>query len=106
MRTAVIGVGHLGKHHARILASMPGVTLAGVVDTNLERAKEIGAAHGAEAVAAWRALTGPIDAAVVAVPTESHAAVALPLLEAGVHVLVEKPVTRTVDEADRLTTGR
>lgn len=102
MRTVVIGVGHLGRHHARILASLPGVTLAGVVDINLGRARDIGAVHGAEAAADWRALQGRIDAAVVAVPTESHAEVALPLVEAGVHVLVEKPLTRTVDEADRL----
>lgn len=102
MRTAVIGVGHLGRHHVRILASLPGVTLVGVVDTNTDRAAQVAAEHGTRACSDWRELAGQIDAVVVAVPTESHAAVALPLVESGVHVLVEKPLTRTVAEADAL----
>ena len=102
MRTAVVGVGHLGRHHARILASMPGVTLAGVVDTNAARAEAIAAANGTTAHADWREIAGGIDAAVVAVPTEAHLQVARSLLEAGVHTLVEKPLARTVEEADDL----
>ncbi len=102
MRAAVIGVGHLGRHHARILSTLPGVTLVGVVDTNAERAAKIAADHGTRAYSDWRDLAGKVDAAVIAVPTEAHAEVAVPLIESGVHALVEKPLASTVEEADRL----
>jgi predicted dehydrogenase len=102
MRVAVIGVGHLGRHHARILAAMDGVHLVGVVDTNLQRAREIAEAHGTSAIDDGAALVGAVDAVVVATPTASHAAVATPFLEAGAAVLVEKPLARTVEEADAL----
>jgi predicted dehydrogenase len=102
MKAVVIGVGHLGKHHARILASLPGATLSGVVDSNAARAAQIAAEYGTSAFADWRDIPGGIDVAVIAVPTESHAAIALPLLQAGVHTLVEKPVSQTVTEADLL----
>jgi len=102
MRAAVIGVGHLGRHHARILASLPGITLAGVVDTNRDRASQVAAEHGTQAFGNASEISGRVDIVVVAVPTESHAAVALPLLEAGVHALVEKPIAQTVAEADAL----
>jgi predicted dehydrogenase len=102
MRAAVVGVGHLGKHHARILASLPGITLAGVVDTNKDRASQIAAEHGTTGFADVREIEGKLDLAVIAVPTESHAAIALPLVEAGVHTLVEKPITQTLAEADAL----
>jgi predicted dehydrogenase len=101
MRAAVIGVGHLGRHHARILATMPGVSLAGVVDINRERASAIAAQHGTAAFANVGEM-GAVDLAIIAVPTESHAAIALPLIDAGVHTLIEKPVTQTVSEADAL----
>ena len=101
MRAAVIGVGHLGRHHARILASLPGVSLAGVVDVDRERASAIAAEHGTAAFASVGDM-GAVDFAVIAVPTESHAAIALPLIDAGVHMLIEKPVAQTVDEADAL----
>jgi predicted dehydrogenase len=104
LRVAVIGVGHLGRHHARILAARPEVTLVGVVDINAARAEEVAAAVGT------RALTDPamlgqdvaVDAVVVAVPTDVHAAIALPLLRRGISALVEKPLARTLDEADAL----
>ena len=102
LRVAVIGVGHLGRHHARVLAAHPGVSLVGVVDTNQARAGEIAQAHGTTAYAAWTEIAGGLDAAVVATPTETHHAIAGPLLDRGVHVLVEKPMTRTLDEADAL----
>ena len=102
MRAAVIGVGHLGRHHARILASLPGITLAGVVDTNRDRASQVAAEHGTQAFGSVSEISGRVDIVVVAVPTESHAAVALPLIEAGVHALVEKPIAQTVAEADAL----
>jgi predicted dehydrogenase len=102
MKAAVIGVGHLGRHHARILASLPGVTLAGIVDTNRDRANQVAAEHGAQAFGNFRDMTGKVDIVVVAVPTESHAAITMPLLEAGVHALVEKPIAQTVAEAGAL----
>lgn len=101
MKAVVIGVGHLGKHHARILASLPGVSLAGVVDTNTARADEIAREYGTRAFADARQIDG-LDLAVIAAPTEHHAALAQPLVEAGVHTLVEKPVTKTLAEADAL----
>ena len=99
---AVIGVGYLGRHHARILSDLPGATLAAVVDTNRARAEEIAAAHGTRPLFDARELAGEVDAVTIAVPTESHLGVAVPLLEAGVPVLVEKPMARTVAEADAM----
>jgi predicted dehydrogenase len=101
MKAAVIGVGHLGKHHARILASLPGISLAGVVDVDRDRAAQIAAEHGTTAYAEVREIPG-LQLAVIATPTESHASIALPLIEAGVHTLIEKPVAQTLAEADAL----
>ncbi len=100
LRIAVIGVGHLGKHHARILSSLPGVDLVAVVDTNRSRADEIAGANGTRAAYDWRDIVGQVDAVSIAVPTEVHAEVALPFLKARVPVLVEKPIARSVFEAD------
>jgi len=97
---AVIGVGHLGKHHARILSAQPGVQLVAVVDTNRQRADEIAAAHGTKAYYDSAALAGQVDAVTVAVPTELHRDIALPFLTSGVPVLVEKPMARSLAEAD------
>ncbi len=102
IRIAVIGVGHLGKHHARILSSLPGVELIAVADTNRERALEIAAAHGTRAVSDYRELLGVVDAVTIAVPTAIHRDVALPFLKAGVAVLVEKPMARSLAEADEM----
>ena len=102
LRIAVIGVGHLGRHHARILSTLPGVTLAAVVDTNRQRAEEIAAAHGTRAVFDARELDGLVDAVTVAVPTELHSAIAVPFLRAGVPALIEKPMARTLAEADEI----
>jgi predicted dehydrogenase len=102
LRLAVIGVGHLGRHHARILSTLDGASLAGVVDVKKDRAAEIAAAFGTRPVEAAEALIGQVDAVSVAVPTESHLAVALPFLERGISVLVEKPLARSVAEADRM----
>jgi predicted dehydrogenase len=102
LRLAVIGVGHLGRHHARILSGLPGVRLAGVVDLNGERAREIAATYGTEVVADLARLPGAVDAVTIAVPTESHLSVALPLVTAGIPVLIEKPLARSVADADVL----
>ena len=101
MRAAVIGVGHLGQHHARILASLPGISLAGVVDINAERAQKIASQHGTTAFGNVHDIKN-LELAVIAAPTESHSALALPLIEAGVHTLIEKPVAATLAEADAL----
>jgi predicted dehydrogenase len=100
LRIAVIGVGHLGKHHARILSTMPGVDLVAVVDTNRARADEIASANHTTPLGDARELAGKVDAVTVAVPTEIHRDIALPFLSAGVAVLVEKPMARSLAEAD------
>ena len=102
LRVAVIGVGHLGRHHARLLAAMPGVQLVGVVDTAPGRAAEIAAAHGTAAHTDWRELRGRVDAVTIAVPTESHADIALGCIDAGAAVLVEKPLAFSIADASRI----
>lgn len=101
-RAAVVGVGHLGRHHARILAAAPGVELAAVVDRDPERAREVAADVGTAAVRDVLEVDPPVDGVVVSVPTRDHLRVGLPLLEAGVAVLVEKPIAASTAEADRL----
>jgi len=100
LRVGVIGVGHLGRHHARILAALDGVRLVAVVDTVREKATEIAAATGARAMFDARDLLGEVDAVTVAVPTEAHRDVSVPFLERGTAVLVEKPMARSLAEAD------
>jgi len=102
MRAGVIGVGHLGQHHARLYASIPGVTLVGVTDQSPERAQEIAARHGARVYRLPDDLLKDVDLVSVAVPTSSHYAVAKRCLEAGKHVLVEKPITVQPAEAHEL----
>jgi len=102
MRVAVVGVGHLGRHHARILASLPGVELVGVVDTNEARALEIAQANGTRGFTDVAQLAGNVDAVSIAVPTERHLDIALPFLNAGIPVLVEKPMARSLEEADAM----
>jgi predicted dehydrogenase len=102
LRIGVVGVGHLGRHHARILSAMPGVDLVAVVDTNASRAAEIAATHRTSALNDARELAGKVDAVTIAVPTEIHRDVALPFLAAGVPVLVEKPMARSLAEADEM----
>jgi predicted dehydrogenase len=102
IRVAVIGVGHLGQHHARIYAAMADVELVGVIDTNRVRAEEMARKFGTTPFHEARELVGGVDAVSVAVPTGAHLAVALPFLEAGTAVLIEKPIAASVLEADRL----
>jgi predicted dehydrogenase len=102
LRVAAIGVGHLGRHHARILSGLPGATLVGVVDTKADRAAEVAAACGSRPFTDFHDLIGLVDAVSIAVPTEAHLDTALAFLERGVPVLVEKPIARSVEEADRL----
>jgi len=102
LRAAVVGVGYLGRFHAEKYAANPGVTLVAVADVDAERARTIAADLGVEAVTDYRTLFGRIDCASVAVPTQHHHAVARDLLDGGVDVLVEKPLTTTVDEGKAL----
>ena len=102
LRVAVVGVGHLGRHHARILSTLEGARLVAVVDVIPERAQEVAAASGTEALTDSRELMGRVDAVTVAVPTELHHHVAMPFLTAGVGVLLEKPMARSLSEADDL----
>jgi predicted dehydrogenase len=102
VRIGVIGVGHLGQHHARLLAAMDGVDLVGVCDVNRARADEIGTRFGAPAFSEARELVGRVDAVTVAVPTVAHLDVGLPFLQAGVATLIEKPIAPSVADADRL----
>jgi len=102
LRVAVIGVGHLGRHHARLLAGTPGIDLVAVVDTAPGRAAEIASQHGGEAFEDWRDVRGRVDAVTIAVPTESHADIAVGCIEAGAAVLVEKPLASSVADATRI----
>jgi len=99
-RVAVVGVGHLGRHHARILSTLPDVELVGVADRDLGRATAITAQYGGVADRDASAFLDRVDAAVVAVPTEAHLEVAAPFLERGISVLVEKPLAASLAEAD------
>ena len=99
---AVIGVGALGKHHARILAELPDVELTAVVDINETRAREVGQTVNKPWATRAADVLGRVDAVTIAVPTESHAAVALPFLQHGTAVLVEKPLARDAGEARRM----
>jgi len=99
MRMAVVGCGHLGAIHARLLAARADVELVAVVDPLGESRERVAATHGCRACAEPRELVGLVDAAIVAAPTGLHAGVAVPLLEAGVDLLVEKPIAATVEDA-------
>jgi len=98
-RLAVVGCGHLGTIHARLLAARDDVELAAVVDPAAEARERAAHQHGCRALADPDELVGLVSAAVVAAPTALHARVALPLLEAGIDLLVEKPLAATVEDA-------
>ena len=105
LRTAVIGVGHLGGQHARIhatLATEGRSEFVSVCDVDNARARKIADEWQVESTADWRSLVGRVDAVSLAVPTESHCEIACALLAAGIHVLVEKPISRTLAEADQM----
>jgi predicted dehydrogenase len=102
LNMAVVGVGYLGRHHARILSTLPNVRLLSVIDRDLSRARAAAEASGARVAEHVRDVPPEVEAAVVAVPTEKHAEVAGHLLERGVAVLVEKPMTRSLADADAL----
>lgn len=98
----VIGTGALGRHHARILSELSNVDMVGVYDVRPEAAEAIARQHDLRAWPSLEALAAAADALVLAIPTVSHAEVGVPLLEAGHHVLVEKPMATSLEEADGL----
>jgi predicted dehydrogenase len=105
LRTAVIGVGHLGTQHARlhaVLAEEGRCEFVSVCDLDNARARSVAAERNTRPTTDWRTLIGSVDAVSLAVPTESHCEIACGLLEKGIHVLVEKPISRTLDEADQM----
>ncbi|MCL2144152.1 MAG: Gfo/Idh/MocA family oxidoreductase [Endomicrobia bacterium] len=104
IKTAVIGVGSLGQHHARILGQHPNAKLEYIVDTDEKRAGKIIKSNklSAAALTDFKRLIGKVDAVVIAAPTQFHYQIAKPLLESGIHCLVEKPVTLNVEEAQSL----
>jgi predicted dehydrogenase len=101
-RVGVIGAGSLGFHHARILREVAGAEMVGIFDADPARAATVSAELGVRAFPARDALLEAVDAAVVAVPTTAHAEVALAALDAGVHLLIEKPIAASVEEADAI----
>lgn len=102
LRCAVIGAGYLGKFHAEKYASLKECELVAVVDVNPEAAEQVAKKHGAQAMTDYQSLLGQIDAVSIVVPTSLHHTVSRDFLSAGTHVLVEKPITVTVEEADDL----
>lgn len=102
LRVGVVGVGYLGKSHARIYAGMPGVRLVGVADVNADTARDVGAQHGCAAYTDADELLDKVDAVSIVVPTSLHLPVARPFLERGVHMLMEKPLASNLEEARAL----
>ncbi|MFP5344287.1 MAG: Gfo/Idh/MocA family oxidoreductase [Gammaproteobacteria bacterium] len=99
LRVGVLGVGYLGRLHAKVYAGMPGVELVGVADVNAETAKTVGAQYGCRAYTDPKALLGMVDAVSIVVPTARHAEVARPYLENKVHMLMEKPIAPGYSES-------
>ena len=104
LNVAVIGVGHLGKHHARLYKTVPGAALVGVCDSDPNRAQAVAKEYATEAFTDFKALFGKVDAVSVSVPTIGHHAIAREFLSRGIACLVEKPMTKTIAEAEELVT--
>jgi len=102
LKVGVIGVGHLGRHHARIYSEMEGVELTAVVDADHARARDIARQYGGSAYADFREALDGLAALSIATPTSDHYAIALECLRARKDLLIEKPITLTVREADTL----
>jgi predicted dehydrogenase len=102
LRVGVVGVGALGRHHARVYASLPETELVGVVDTFPGRAEEVAGPFGTRVFPNYSDLFGKVDAVSIATPTILHAEIGERFLQEGIHVLVEKPISHTLEDADRL----
>ena len=96
VRIGVVGVGHLGKHHVRLLSDHPDAQLVGVADKNVESLEETATKYSVQGFVDYRELNGKVDAVTVAVPTRQHRQVAGFFLEQGVDVLVEKPLATVI----------
>jgi predicted dehydrogenase len=99
---AVIGAGHMGRHHIRKYAEMPGAELIAVIDKDVERAKQLAEPHGVKFGEVLSPEMGPVQAVSIAVPTVHHLSVAKPLIERGIHVLIEKPLAPTTADAEQI----
>ncbi len=104
LRVAVVGVGHLGRHHARVLAGLADVELVGVADRRIEQARAVAEPLGTEATDDYRTLLDRVDAVSIAVPTTLHREVAGAFLKRGIPAMVEKPLAGNVAEAEELVT--
>lgn len=102
IRCGVVGVGSLGQHHARIYAALPNVEFVGIFEADGARAKEICERHNCKRFATLEELGAACEAVSVVVPTDKHERVALPLLAQGCHLLIEKPITATLEEAENV----
>jgi len=102
VRVGVVGVGYLGQHHARVYSELPGVELVGVVDINRERAREVARRYSTTPFFDYRDLFGKVDAVSIVVPTVLHRDIAAHFIEEGINILIEKPVTTTLEEAKEL----
>ena len=102
LRVGVVGTGHLGRHHVRILAEMPDTELVGIYDQKPDVAAALADEHGTRSFRSAEELFPEVSAIVLAVPTFAHANIGLQILESGVHLMVEKPMTSTLEEADSL----
>jgi len=102
IRVGVVGVGHLGAIHAKVYSKLDHADLVGVCDCNIERALEIGKKYHTSSYADYEDLFDKVDAASIAVPTSFHYNIAKDFLLRGIHVLIEKPITKTLSEADEL----
>lgn len=102
IRCGVVGTGYLGQHHARLYAALPNCELVGIVEANTQRAAEISELHQCECFASVEELAASCDAVSVVVPTDRHCEVALPLLAVGCHLLIEKPLCSSLDEAEQI----
>ncbi|MGA1869983.1 MAG: Gfo/Idh/MocA family oxidoreductase [bacterium] len=102
IKVGVVGVGYLGKYHVEKYAHLPQAKLVGIVDINPERAAEVSGQFHVPAYTAFNALLGKVDAVSIVAPTNHHHEIAKEFLKAGVDVLIEKPITTTLEEADEL----
>jgi DUF1009 family protein/predicted dehydrogenase len=102
VRVAVIGAGYLGRFHAQKYARLPEADLVGVVDIDSHRGRKVAEEVGTKAIADYMDLVGKVDAVSIVTPTPQHYSIAKVFLAAGVHVLLEKPMTKTIEEADEL----
>lgn len=102
IKVGVIGTGYLGQHHARVYSEIKDVELVALVDTDEKKAKDLAAKYNCEAYSDYRDIIGKLDAVSIVTPTTSHHSIAMDFIRAGKDLLVEKPVTVTVSEADEL----